>query len=410
MSNKILKNTIYLYVLQGVNFFLPILIIPYLITEIGIENFGRISFATAIASILILITDFGFNYSGVRHVSVNNNDIVKRNQIFTSIIIVKVILLILSAFFLYLTTFAIEKFYIEKDLITINLFIVLGHILISAWFFQGIQEMQYIAYLNAISKAMATISIFVFVNKPEDMILVPVIYALFQMCVGIYAIYIIITRFNFIPKLSTRNELRNMLKESRDVFIMNLTSTIYTNLTLIIIGIFFSEATTGTYAAVDRLINAAKKIYMPLSQALYPVNAKIASKDKFVLAKEGKFKLAITLSIFVFITLIAFWAADLIVNFVITIEYLDDAAKLFKILIFVPIFTLVSNVFGMHVLFNIGEQKFVRNIILMFAVFYALLLPITVVYNSIIAVATLVVITELGISMLLFYRTMRIYK
>ena len=95
----VFKNFSALMILQLGNTVLALIIMPYLINALGISKYGLYSFAFAISMYLVIVTDFGFGFTGVKLISVNRNNLNKVSGIFHSIQIIKIIiLLILLAF------------------------------------------------------------------------------------------------------------------------------------------------------------------------------------------------------------------------------------------------------------------------------------------------------------------------
>src|SRR5579863_9288077 len=71
---RILGNVVSLYSLQGLNYLLPALILPYLIRELGIEKYGLIAFAQSFAQYFTPFTDYGFNFSATRRIAQSSTD------------------------------------------------------------------------------------------------------------------------------------------------------------------------------------------------------------------------------------------------------------------------------------------------------------------------------------------------
>ena len=65
----IASNYGYLLFLQGANYLLPLILLPFLVRVLGTEKYGLVMFAQSTAVILSVIVDFGFNLSGTREVS-----------------------------------------------------------------------------------------------------------------------------------------------------------------------------------------------------------------------------------------------------------------------------------------------------------------------------------------------------
>lgn len=70
----LLRNFFSLGVAQVAGSLLQLLIIPFVIRKIGIENFGVIAVAQVIMFYLGTLTDYGFNQTATREVSLNRTD------------------------------------------------------------------------------------------------------------------------------------------------------------------------------------------------------------------------------------------------------------------------------------------------------------------------------------------------
>ncbi|MBO0299781.1 oligosaccharide flippase family protein, partial [Escherichia coli] len=57
------KNIFYLAILQGSYFILPLLTFPYLVRVLGPYSFGLLGFCQATMQYLVMVTDYGFNWS-----------------------------------------------------------------------------------------------------------------------------------------------------------------------------------------------------------------------------------------------------------------------------------------------------------------------------------------------------------
>ena len=138
--------------LQGANYLLPLIILPFLVRVLGTEKYGLVMFAQSTAVILSVIVDFGFNLSGTREVSVVANEKKKLSEVFFAILILKIILTAVAFLILVLATTFFARFNTNKEVYILSFGIVIGQALFPTWFFQGIEKMKLITVINVLAK------------------------------------------------------------------------------------------------------------------------------------------------------------------------------------------------------------------------------------------------------------------
>ena len=91
---KIFSNFFALSVVQGANFLIPLVIMPYVISRIGIDWFGVISVAQVTMIYLSTIADYGFNLTATREVALyrNEQDTEKISRFFFTVLSTKIII------------------------------------------------------------------------------------------------------------------------------------------------------------------------------------------------------------------------------------------------------------------------------------------------------------------------------
>ena len=67
-GKNFIKNFFSLTVFQGIELLIPLITIPLIISKIGAEKFGLISFALVFTFFFQLIIDFGFNTISIREI------------------------------------------------------------------------------------------------------------------------------------------------------------------------------------------------------------------------------------------------------------------------------------------------------------------------------------------------------
>ncbi len=272
---KLGDNFIALMVLQGVNYLVPLIVFPYLVRVLGIDGFGLYNFIFYVIWMGVVISDYGFDLTATKLVSIHREDKKKLHEIFSAVMQIKLLLAFAFLLFLTLLILLFDKFAKDALLYYLAFGFVIGQALFPVWFFQGIERMRYITLLNGISKLIFTLLIFVFVHSKADLDLVFLFNALGSIIAGVLALIIATKQFGvkFIPQ--SYEVLRFYLIDGWYVFLSRIAVEMYTSLNIVILGLFVNDTTLGYFSIVEKIIRALGNILEPLTRAAYPYLAKL---------------------------------------------------------------------------------------------------------------------------------------
>jgi len=344
----LVKNFLSLGVVQGLNFLLPLLVIPYLLHVLGVEIFGLLAMATAFIGYFMIVSDYGFNITATREVSVNRDSIDKLNEIFSAVMLIKIFLMFTGLLVLLLVLFLFDSLGSESTIYLLTFGMVLGQVLFPIWFFQGMEKMGYIAILNIVAKLIFLVAILIFVKEKEDAYLVPLFNSLGFIVVGIISLVYVYKEFNIRFVWQPYKVLKEYLVLGWHIFLSRLAVILYTSSNIFVLGVFTNHIVVGYFAIAYKIISALATLGDILNRVFFPYLSK-----KWEESKVSYYNLfsKISKNIFLamlFMSVIVFWWSPEIITLLsgeeikITTELLQIMSL---ILILSPFGGLYSNSF-----------------------------------------------------------------
>jgi len=391
----IVKNYLALLFIQGANFILPLIILPYLVRVLGSEKYGLVMIAQSVALFLTIIVDFGFNISATKEVAYLKNDKEKLSQFYWNIVFVKLILIIITFIILLGMTFFINKFKLDPLVYLFSFGLVLGQAIFPTWFFQGIEKMQVITFVTVGAKLFFTLSLFFVVFSPDDYLYVPIFNGLGFVISGLFGFIFSLQYVKFIsPKLL---QIKDIIKNSLSLFFSNLAVSFYTSSNVIILGFFAGDSIAGIYSSMEKLILAIKSIYTPIYQAIFP---NLSTKpDKKVRIFIDKIRIPIGILGAVISTII-FFESKAILNFAFNDALITSYSIVFQFLGLISLFSSLNMLYVTLYFPSINKYKIRMKILISGGFFNLIVALVFVQFFTIYGVAFSAITTELFILIL----------
>ena len=402
----LLENFISLSVLQFANYLLPLITLPYLVRILGPETFGVLAFATSLVIYFNLITDYGFNLTATRDISVNKQNHLKIEEIFSSVLTIKIILFFFC--FLILSIIVLSVEYVNQHALVYyaTFAIVLGETLFPVWFFQGVEKMRYITLLNLLSKSIFTIAIFCFIKQEADYFLVPIFNSVGSIIAGISSLIIINQKFNVSFQFQRLQTLKNYCKDGWHIFVSEIGMGIYKNSSVFILGVLTSNLIVGYFSIAKKIIDAFNKISVVVSRTIFPyINSNFKHLEQVLVFLKKLTWIIIIYTFIIFIFILLF--NDNIVSLIAGDLYQTIIVSL-KIMAIVP-FVIGLNIPAVHLLLFTKNDVHFSNSLLLGSFIHIILLFITIPFFGYIGAAWSVLITEVVVTVVLYYRAIPIY-
>ncbi len=300
-KKRLISNFFSLSSIEMANYLFPLITVPYLVRVLGPGKYGLVAFAMAFIQYFVMFTDYGFNLTATRNISVSRDDPEKISKIFSSVMAVKFMFMSASLAVLLILVYSFPKFRPDILLYLLAFGLVFGYVLFPIWFFQGMEKMKSIAVLNLFARTLFLIAVFIFVRKESDYLYVPLFTSLGSILAGVVSLCIIFTRFKIRIVLPTLREIGEQLKEGWNVFISMISISLITTSNIFILGFFATNEVVGYFSAGEKIINLAYRAFNPILVAVYPHITKIADAAKDIAIKKLR-------KLFVMIMLLSFAA------------------------------------------------------------------------------------------------------
>jgi PST family polysaccharide transporter len=391
----IVKNYLALLFIQGANFILPLIILPYLVRVLGSEKFGLVMIAQSVALFLTIIVDFGFNISATKEVAYLKNDKEKLSQFYWNIVFVKLILIIITFIILLGMTFFINKFKLDPLVYLFSFGLVLGQAIFPTWFFQGIEKMQVITFVTVGAKLFFTLSLFFVVFSPDDYLYVPIFNGLGFVISGLFGFIFSLQYVKFIsPKLL---QIKDIIKNSSSLFFSNLAVSFYTSSNVIILGFFAGDSIAGIYSSMEKLILAIKSIYTPVYQAIFPNLSTKPNKKVRIFIDKIRIPIGILGAV---ISTIIFFESKTILNFAFNDALITSYSIVFQFLGLISLFSSLNMLYVTLYFPSINKYKIRMKILISGGFFNLIVALVFVQFFTIYGVAFSAITTELFILIL----------
>lgn len=392
-KKTLIENFFSLSFLQLATYILPLITLPYLVRVLGPEKFGLIAFSQAFIQYFMLLTDFGFNLSATREISIHREDKKQISRIFVSVFIIKLLLLIVAAVIIVVIVNCFDKFNSDKTVYYLTSLSIIGWVMFPQWFFQGIENMKFVTIFNVSAKLFFTICVFIFIKNQNDYLILPLLNSLGILLSGIFSFFVALRFFNLSLELPSFIEIKHQFIDGWDIFISNISINLYTTSNSVLLGLLTNNQVVGYYSAAERIFIAFQQLGMPLFQALYPFFSKlyIDNREKAINLFNKLFRITLVVTFLISLGLSIF--SPIIVKVILGEEY----SKSIIILTFLSWVILASwgnYVLGIQGLVNFGYKEIFAKIVFYSGLFHIIILFICISIFGYISIPIVWFLTE----------------
>ncbi len=343
-NKKVVKNAVWLTVFQFANYIIPILIIPYITSKLGVENFGKVTFIQNIANYATILINFSFEYTSTKEIAIHKNDPAKVRHIFWNTIAIKSVLLFLTALVFIPYSISVAESQDEVTMYIAAWIINIGWCLYPSWYFQGIEKMSIMSITNFLIKFTGAILIILCVRGKDDSAIYLATYSIPYILGALGTLYYCIHNEGI--TLKSKDDLQDetshsleksdeegiiyLLRKSLPIFIANVFSSITPTLAMTIIGASaIDKLEIGYFSGAYKLIFAVLAVTnVPISMALFPKLTREYAQSKEAGIRYFRKSLKIVLLYSAAISVLTYLFAPLAVKILLANEFHDSITYL----------------------------------------------------------------------------------
>jgi O-antigen/teichoic acid export membrane protein len=338
-----MKNIGSLFISQTLGYVIVFIYTIYLIRYLGVENFGILSFALALTSILEILSDLGLNILMTRDVA---RDKSLTQKYFNNIIGIKLILLVIlvsgTVLGLNLMSYPLNEIYVIYLILFMFIFNTFSGVFYSL--FQAYEKLEYQSIANILNSILMLAGVLLIIKFNSGLILLSILYALIGGLVLLFYVYISLTRFKF-PKPRFEfdfNFWKPTLAQALQFGLIGVFTTIYVWIDSVMLSFMVGNEAVGIYNAAYRIVLILLFIPVVINAAVFPVMSRLygSSSDSLQKITEKYFKFMLLISIPMGI-LITFFAGNIIL-LLFGNQYYPSVIAL-QILIWATVLTFINS-------------------------------------------------------------------
>ncbi|MBL7730232.1 MAG: oligosaccharide flippase family protein [Chitinophagaceae bacterium] len=254
-----------------------LLVVPYMVSKTGVENYGVVVVAQVVMIYLSTFVDYGFNQTATREVSLNRNNHRLLSQVFSRVLYTKLFLCVASFAFILLLSLVLPFIRHHFLLYCMAFIYVPGASSMPVWFLQGMEKMRWMALACLLSRILFVALVFLLIKNAGHADLCIFLLGGTSLLAGVITNVIVFRKYKLQLVSTSLRDIYGSLKEGWQVVASNLSMNIIQYGNLFILRIFTNDLAAGYYGVAERVFFSVKQLLVAFSQAVYPRICALAS-------------------------------------------------------------------------------------------------------------------------------------
>ena len=305
-NTTVAENYVFMTLLQVLNLCFSLIIYPFLIRVLGAESYGLYAFFGAVVSLFTTFVSFGFDLPAAKQIAECATDDEQKARVLSEVTSSKIILELISLIIFGLMFFISPKVQQNAILFSVLFLQTITNILFPQWYFQGVQRMRVVTYIQIAFKILTLPFIFCLLQRPEDIVLYAFIVSVSSVLGSVTAWLIIRYKDGLRVHPASLPEISQSMRKALPFFLSNATGIVKEQGIVLLIGEFLGMQDVAIYDLSNKIILIPRTIFCRINDALFPKmmsDPNVLRRKKVILGET-----AIGLGAIALIAAFGYWA------------------------------------------------------------------------------------------------------
>lgn len=265
-----MENYFFMTVLQILNMCFYLLIYPFLIRTLGQEGYGLYAYAASMVFLFITFVNFGFDLPAAQQVALHSDDKQVLRSVLSCVQTAKIYIEMIAVLCFAVIMLINPIMGNAPCVFWITFLQTLTFILFPQWYYQGLQKMKMVTYIQFGFRLLSLPFIFIFIKSPQDVWVFALITSLASVLGGI-TVWLMIRYCDGIKIYwASIPAVKRAYLEAVPFCGSNIIGVAKEQGMILMAGSFLGMADVAIYDLANKIMLIPRTIFSKLNDALYP--------------------------------------------------------------------------------------------------------------------------------------------
>ncbi len=265
-----MENYFFMTVLQILNMCFYLLIYPFLIRTLGQEGYGLYAYAASMVFLFVTFVNFGFDLPAAQQVALHSDDKQVLRSVLSCVQTAKIYIEMIAVLCFAVIMLINPIMGNAPCVFWITFLQTLTFILFPQWYYQGLQKMKMVTYIQFGFRLLSLPFIFIFIKSPQDVWVFALITSLASVLGGITAWLMIRYCDGIKIYWASIPAVKRAYLEAVPFCGSNIIGVAKEQGMILMAGSFLGMADVAIYDLANKIMLIPRTIFSKLNDALYP--------------------------------------------------------------------------------------------------------------------------------------------